>query len=63
MDSFGSEISEANAFGIIQKLFEEEIITENEGNLMLSAVSKNVLGISQIENRLRARILHGFWNV
>ena len=60
MESFGSEISETNAFGIIQKLFEEEIITEKEGNLMLSAVSKNVLGISQIENRLRSRILHGF---
>ncbi|MFC4772635.1 CtsR family transcriptional regulator [Enterococcus hermanniensis] len=60
MDSFSNEISEANAFGIIQKLFEEEIITENEGNLMLSAISKNSLGISQIENRLRARILHGF---
>ena len=41
MESFGSEISETNAFGIIQK-------------------SKNVLGISQIENRLRSRILHGF---
>ena len=60
MESFGSEISETNAFGIIQKLFEEEIITEKEGNLMLSAVSKNVLGISQIENRLRSRIPHGF---
>lgn len=60
MDSFEDEISEANAFGIIQKLFEEKIITENEGNLMLSAISKNSLGISQIENRLRSRILHGF---
>ncbi|WP_159723278.1 CtsR family transcriptional regulator [Enterococcus sp. CSURQ0835] len=60
MDSFEDEMSEANAFGIIQKLFEEKIITENEGNLMLSAVSKNSLGISQIENRLRSRILHGF---
>ena len=28
MESFGTEISEANAFGIIQKLFEEKIITE-----------------------------------
>lgn len=60
MASFGTEISEANAFGIIQKLFEEKIVTENEGNLMLSALSKNTLGISQIENRLRARVLHGF---
>ena len=60
MDSFEDEMSEANAFGIIQKLFEEKIITENEGNLMLSAVSKNSLGISPIENRLRSRILHGF---
>ncbi|MGM0238193.1 hypothetical protein ID741_000774 [Enterococcus sp. AZ103] len=60
MNSFGTEISEANAFGIIQKLFEEKIVTENEGNLMLSALSKNTLGISQIENRLRARVLHGF---
>lgn len=60
MGSFGTEISEANAFGIIQKLFEEKIVTENEGNLMLSALSKNTLGISQIENRLRARVLHGF---
>lgn len=60
MESFGTDISEANAFGIVQKLYEEEIVTENEGNLMLSALAKSVLGVSQIENKLRSRILHGF---
>ncbi|KAF1297977.1 CtsR family transcriptional regulator [Enterococcus sp. JM4C] len=57
---FDHELSEKNALAIIQKMYEDEIITRNEGNLMLSAISKNVLGISTKENVLRAQILRAF---
>lgn len=57
---FDHELSEKNALAIIQKMYEDEIITRNEGNLMLSAISKNVLGISSKEDELRAQILRAF---
>ena len=57
---FDHELSEKNALAIIQKMYEDEIITRNEGNLMLSAISKNVLGISNKEDELRAQILRAF---
>ncbi|MGM0122934.1 transcriptional regulator CtsR [Enterococcus sp. AZ194] len=57
---FDHELTEKNALAIIQKMYEDEIVTRNEGNLMLSAISKNVLGISAKENVLRAQILRAF---
>lgn len=58
--SLGEEISESQAYAIIQNLYDKKLIAKNEGNLMLGGLSKNVLGISRIENQLRVRILQGF---
>lgn len=54
------ELSEKNAIAITQKLYEESVVSRKEGNLMLSAISKNVLGLSKDEDFLRARIMQAF---
>lgn len=56
----GLDLTEKNAVAMIQKLYEEEIVSRKEGNLMLSAVTKSVLGISPLENQLRAQLMHAF---
>lgn len=60
MKTIQGEITEQNAYAIIQNLYQEGVITQSEGNLMLSGLSKNVLGISRMENKIRARILLGY---
>ncbi|WP_122646017.1 CtsR family transcriptional regulator [Enterococcus mediterraneensis] len=55
---FDKKISEKDAFEIIQKLFEEAIVSRNEGNLLLAAVSKNSLTEFEEEDAIRASILH-----
>lgn len=57
---FGETINEKNAYAIIQKLYEDQIITKKEGNLMLSAIAKNTLNINETEDYIRARILRAF---
>ncbi|MGG5308222.1 hypothetical protein IGK38_002927 [Enterococcus pernyi] len=57
---FGETINEKNAYAIIQKLYEDQIITKKEGNLMLSAIAKNTLNINETEGYTRARILRAF---
>lgn len=57
---FGETINEKNAYAIIQKLYEDQIITKKEGNLMLSAIAKNTLNINETEDYTRARILRAF---
>ena len=57
---FDDTISEKNAFAIIQKLYEDQIITKKEGNLMLSAIAKNTLNFNEYEDHTRARILRAF---
>lgn len=57
---FGETINEKNAYSIIQKLYEDQIITKKEGNLMLSAIAKNTLNINETEDYIRARILRAF---
>lgn len=57
---FGETINEKNAYAIIQKLYEDQIITKKEGNLMLSAITKNTLNINDTEDYTRARILRAF---
>lgn len=47
---FGETINEKNAYAIIQKLYEDQIITKKEGNLMLSAIAKNTLNINETED-------------
>ena len=57
----GDKISQKDAYSIIQKLYEDEVITKREATLMLSALEKNVLASSEKnENSLRAKILVAF---
>lgn len=56
----GTELSEKNAVALIQKLYEEQVVNRKEGNLMLSAISKNALSLSSKENQLRAQLMHLF---
>ena len=57
----GDYLSEKDALAFVQKLYEEEIITKREGNLMLAALGKNVLGkFGEIEGFLRAQLMHSF---
>lgn len=56
----GTELSEKNAIALIQKLYEEQIVNRKEGNLMLSAISKNALSLSSKESQLRAQLMHLF---
>ncbi len=56
---FDQKISERDAAAIIQKLFEEGILSKREGNLLLTTISKTVLGKSAEENTIRAAIMHG----
>lgn len=55
---FEEEISEKDAIAIIQKLYEESILSKREGNLFLTTISKAVLGKSEDENMIRAMIMH-----
>lgn len=58
---FNETISEKNAFAIIQKLYEDQIVTKKEGNLLLSAIAKNTLNVEGgLEDYVRARILRAF---
>jgi transcriptional regulator CtsR len=57
----GEELSEKDALIFIQKLYEEKVISKREGNIMLVALSKNVLGKSgSNEDVLRAQIMCSF---
>lgn len=55
---FGEVLSEKDATAIIQKLYEEDILSKREGNLLLTTISHNVLGESEQEDRLRATLMH-----
>ena len=52
-------ITYADAFKIIQTLYDNELLTRKEANLILSAISKDTLAFtdSQLENMVRARIM------
>lgn len=55
---FEDVLSEKDAYAIIQKLYEERIISKREGNILLTAVAKDILGDTSCESQLRARLLH-----
>lgn len=56
---FDQILSEKDAIAIIQKLYEEGILSKREGNLLLVTISKVVLGKSVKEENTRANIMHG----
>ena len=54
----GKQISEKDAFSIINTLYREETITKNEAKLMLAAMKKTAYGLDlKIEKLIRANIL------
>lgn len=64
IQTIGDSIRERDAFEIIQTLYEEKVITQREGDLMLVALSKQTLdvGNTDVESRLRARVLISLLN-
>ncbi|MEO2444745.1 CtsR family transcriptional regulator, partial [Enterococcus faecalis] len=57
----GATLTEKDALTFIQTLYEEEVITKKEGNLMLAALSKSTLnGLGNHEDFLRAQIMRSF---
>lgn len=59
INSIDQQISQSDTLAVIQKLYDEEIISQKEGNLILAATSPQtlVLNDKQGEDRLRAQIL------
>lgn len=62
--AIGNSVRERDAFDIIQTLYDEKVISQREGDLMLVALSKQTLAIGNVneEDKLRARILVSFLN-
>lgn len=55
---FTDSLYEKDAQAIIQKLYEEELLTQKEGQLLLSLITKQVLGKEDNENKIRANLMH-----
>ena len=64
VQAIGDSIRERDAFVIIETLYNEKVISQREGDLMLVALSKQTLAVddTNMENKLRARILVSFLN-
>ena len=64
IQTIGDSIRERDAFAIVQTLYDEKVITQREGDLMLVALAKQTLdvGDTDIEARLRARMLISLLN-
>ena len=64
IQTIGDSIRERDAFAIVQTLYDEKVITQREGDLMLVALVKQTLdvGDTDIEARLRARVLISLLN-
>ncbi len=55
---FQETLSERDALAIIQKLYEEQLLSKREGNLILATMAKGTLGSFKDEARIRAALLH-----
>ena len=64
IQAIGDSIRERDAFAIVQTLYDEKVITQREGDLMLVALSKQTLdvGNTTVEAQLRARVLVSLLN-
>ena len=64
IQTIGDSIRERDAFAIVQTLYDEKVITQREGDLMLVALAKQTLDVGEtdIEARLRARVLISLLN-
>lgn len=60
----GNSISERDAISIIQTLYDEEVVSRREADLMVVAIARSTYSISdrQLENALRANILISLLN-
>ncbi|MFU2164422.1 CtsR family transcriptional regulator [Streptococcus pluranimalium] len=60
MTNIGDQVSQQIFEDVIQLLFEEKVITEREGNMLLSIASDAVLGqdAALIRTRMLTKILH-----
>ncbi|MGO2064561.1 MAG: CtsR family transcriptional regulator [Latilactobacillus curvatus] len=59
IENVDMQISQADTLAIIQKLYDEQILSQKEGNLILAATSPQTLAVNnkQLEEQLRAQIL------
>ncbi|GAB2479277.1 CtsR family transcriptional regulator [Alkalibacterium psychrotolerans] len=58
IEIIGKSISEKDADSVVQKLYEEEIVSKREAKLMLVAMDKSLYtGDRLLDNRLRANLL------
>lgn len=59
IENVDTQISQADSLAIIQKLYDEQILSQKEGNLILAAMSPQTLAVDnkQLEEQLRAQIL------
>lgn len=59
IENVDTQISQADSLAIIQKLYDEQILSQKEGNLILAAISPQTLAVNnkQLEEQLRAQIL------
>ena len=57
--SVEDRISQADTLAIIQKLYDEQILSQKEGNLVLAMLNAQTLAVNdkQLEEQLRARML------
>ena len=64
IQTIGDSIRERDAFAIVQTLYDEKVITQREGDLMLVALSKQTLdvGNTDVQSQLRARVLISLLN-
>lgn len=64
LGSIGDTISEREASNIIQTLYDAELITRREGDLMLVAVARQTLNVGnrRVEDQLRAHVLSSLLN-
>ncbi|KRM17853.1 transcriptional regulator CtsR [Ligilactobacillus hayakitensis DSM 18933 = JCM 14209] len=59
INAIGMDISENQGYQIIKNLFDDDILSQKEANLLLAATSRDALQVPTVEqeNFLRARIL------
>lgn len=50
-------LTEKNALAIIQKLYEEELLTQKEGNLILAVMAQSTLAGYQEADKIRASLM------
>lgn len=63
VDIIGDSITERSARSIIQKLYEEDVVSKREAKLMLVSMDKSLFSSAgNLENKIRAKLLVTFLN-